>query len=303
MSPQSRFALLTTAALLAACATAQENPHYQHSTKYTGSSPNTAYASNTVSAQNTSTAPAGTVLARYVHEDPNQPLGDVPGSTSTVSNGTISSRNIITQSTSQQPSSGYATAAYGSAQYSAPRYSRVEPICIEQGTQNTVACPVMPMPISSQSAAIASPYAQSSQTVYAANRASSALVPSPTEIAMPDSYGTPGYEAMKNAQASWPAAAQSNPQGPLGVSIPMTQPFSSSVPAPAMRQAVTPDMMPRNQQSYILGTQHQIVTGDTVYSFARELCSSVEEIKAMNSLDGSFKIRLGETIRLPASKC
>jgi len=50
-------------------------------------------------------------------------------------------------------------------------------------------------------------------------------------------------------------------------------------------------------------TQHQIVTGDTVYSFARKLCSSVEEIRAINSLDGTFNIRLGDTIRLPASKC
>jgi len=302
MSPQSRLVLLTTTTLLAACATVQENPHYQHSTKYTGSSSNSAYASNSAQPQTLSTAKAGTVLARYVHEDPNQPLGDVPGSLSTVSAEMASARNVITHSAAQPNSSAYASAAYAATRYTNPSYSRVDAICIEQGTQNTVACPVMTLPIASQSAAIAAPYSSSAQTLYVTSRETMPIAPSPTETAMPDSYGTPGYEAMKNTETAL-SAAQVNSQPRLGVPVPVTQPFASPLPAPTMRQAVTPDMMPLNQQSYTLGSQHQVVTGDTVYSFARSLCSSVEEIKAMNSLDGRFKIRLGDTIRLPASKC
>ncbi len=306
MLPQTRLALVTTAIILTACATAQENPHYQHSTKYNGSTPvsasvpSTSYTSNTV-VRSSANAPAGTVLARYVHEDPNQPLGDVPGSLSTDFGNTAPARNII--SAPQQPSQNYAAAGYGATRYNAPSYSRVDAVCVQQGTQNTVACPATPLPITAQTASIAAPYSGGAQTLYVTSNTTTAIAPSPTELAMPESYGTPGYEAVKNAEAAWPASAQANAPAAVGVSVPMTQPFASPLPAPSVRQALSPDMMPRNEQSIALGSQREVVTGDTVYSFARSLCSSVEEIRAINSLDGTFNIRLGDTIRLPASKC
>jgi len=309
MLPQNRLALVTTAIILTACATAQENPHYQYSTKYNGPASTHSNASTTSHASNTAvhsaaTAPAGTVLARYVHDDPNQPLGDVPGSLAvygTETSGALTARRVT--SLPQPPAQNYSSAAYGSTHYNAPSYSRVEAICVQQGTQNTVACPSTPMPIATQTASVASPYASGGQTLYVTSNTTTALSPSPTESVMPDSYGTPGYEAMKNAETDWPASPQDAAAAAVGVSVPITRPFASPLPAPSVRQALSPDMMPRNEQSYALGTQHQIVTGDTVYSFARKLCSSVEEIKAINSLDGTFNIRLGDTIRLPASKC
>ena len=90
--------------------------------------------------------------------------------------------------------------------------------------------------------------------------------------------------------------------------MPVTEPFESALPAPSARNAEvysarSPIMLPRGEQVYTLGTQHAIKAGDTVYSFARKLCTSVDEIKAMNSLGADFNIRLGDTIRLPASKC
>lgn len=128
---------------------------------------------------------------------------------------------------------------------------------------------------------------------------------------MPDSYGTPGYEAMKNAESGWEYETQATPQWEAvqapaqsaGTSVPMTQPFASPLPSPEMREARSHMITPQNEQSFARGSQIEIQEGDTVYSFARSLCSSVEEIKQMNSLDGNFSIRLGDSIRLPASQC
>ena len=326
MSARTHLPLFSAAIILAACATAQENPHYQYSTKYKGAAPSTSHAANvststvsgtTVSGQSVTrqsysaaNAPAGTVLARYVHEDPNQPLGDVQGSTAFVG-------QTISQPAPQR--SSYAAASYETTTYSAPSYSRVDAACISQGAQGSAACTPTSLPIGRQSASIASPYLGNPETLYVTNKtitSAAATAISPTEQAMPDSYGTPGYEAMKNAETDWDAARAATPnwepveaapqqsaETALGVAVPMTEPFASPLPAPSVRQALSPDMMPRNEQSFTLGSQHVIAEGDTVYSFARNLCSSVDEIKTLNGLDGSFNIRLGDTIRLPASKC
>lgn len=262
MSAQNKIAILLAATVLTACATAQENPHYQHSSKYTGEAPNTVYAENIA---------ADTRQVVYIQSPEAQNL---------------------------------TTANYATTTYAAPSYSRVNAACVAQGLQNTAGCAPAPMAINSQSAAVASPYAGNPQTFYVTNTTTTSAATSgvsPTDTLMPDSYGTPGYEAMRNAQTPQWETVQSVPAP--GVAVPMTQPFASPLPAPAVRQAMSADMMPRAEQNFTLGTQHEIMQGDTVYSFARSLCSSVEEIKAINGLDGNFSIRLGDTIRLPASKC
>ncbi len=308
MSAQ-KLTLVSAALILTACATAQENPHYQHSTQYKGNPLNTPYgAGNTAPTQtahgygttthygsNTSTAQAGTVLARVVEPETSQAAADT--------------RQVIYENSSQ--SAGHMPASYGSTTYSAPSYTRVDAACIEQGLQNTAGCQPTTVAINGQSGAIAQPYAGAPQTLYV----TSTTAVSPTEQAMPESYGTPGYEAMKNAESGWAYEPQTTPeweavQAPtqsVGVAVPVTQPFSSPLPAPRAREAqirgASSPVTIQSQENYTLGTQREVREGNTVYSFARELCSSVEEIQAMNSLDGTFNIRLGDTIRLPASRC
>ena len=303
MSAQ-HYALLSAAVILTACATAQENPHYQHSTKYQGSAPNTVYASNTSSQGSTSVqhsglnSPAGTVLSRVVHTEDSQAAADT--------------RKVVYEQTTQ--SGSYSSAGYATTTYNAPAYTRVEAACVEQGLQNTLGCTPTSLAINNQNAAVATPYTGGAQTLYVTSTTTKPV--SPTEEAMPDSYGTPGYEAMKNAQTEWSYEAQETPEWeavensapPVGTSVPMTAPFASPLPSPEMRapkiqEARSPISAPQGEVSFERAMQHQIKEGDTVYSFARGLCSSVEEIKAMNSLDGNFSIRLGDTIRLPASKC
>ena len=314
MSAQ-KIALLSTALILAACATAQENPHYQHSTKYKGNPLNSPYgAGNTAPTQvahnygtttrgysaagqhaaDISTAPAGTVLARIVHPE--------------TSEAAANTRQVIYEQDSRN-NGGYSSASYGTTTYSAPAYSRVDAACIQQGLQNTADCQPSTVAINDQSAAVAQPYVGAPQTLYVTSSTTTPL--SPTEQVMPDSYGTPGYEAMKNADNGWEYEPQATPeweavQAPVqsaGASVPVTQPFASALPSPEMREARSHMIAPQNVQSFTRGSQVEIQEGDTVYSFARSLCSSVDEIKAMNSLDGNFSIRLGDSIRLPASQC
>ena len=302
MSARKTFALSAAAIILTACATAQENPQYQYSTKYKGDSPyattqgatqGTTYASNTLPAQ---------------------------------------TQNVVFQQqpveTSYHSQAAYSATSYATTAQAGPSYSRVNAACIQQNAQHTPGCEPSSVAITQTTAQVAAPYAPQPQTLYATDRTEIAIV-SPTEQAMPDSYGTPGYEAMKNAESGWsyePAmtpeweVTQSTRPAPapstiapsstalLGQSVPVTEPFESALPAPSARHAEiysarSPVMMPRVEQSFTLGTQREVIAGDTVYSFARKLCSSIDEIKAMNSLGADFNIRLGDTIRLPASKC
>ncbi|XER21972.1 LysM peptidoglycan-binding domain-containing protein [Fretibacter rubidus] len=43
--------------------------------------------------------------------------------------------------------------------------------------------------------------------------------------------------------------------------------------------------------------------GDTVYSLSRKLCTSIDDIKQMNGLGSDFNIKIGDSLRLPASRC
>jgi len=97
---------MSAAVILTACATAQENPHYQHSTKYQtpasqSSTPSPAYASQTF-----------------------------PSSADT--------RQVVYEQATQD--GRYASAAFGSTTYNAPAYTRVDAACVEQGLQNTLGC-------------------------------------------------------------------------------------------------------------------------------------------------------------------
>lgn len=301
MSALNKIALLTAAAVLTACATAQENPHYQHSTKYKGEAPNTSYASNTVP-YNPAVGHANTQQAAF---------------------GSANTRQVVYQQTPQNTE--YTAAEHSAASYEVnihaqPSYTIVAADCIAQSTQGQQGCTPVSMALQIQSASVSAPYAGNPQTLYATSQTTTAATQpralSPTEQAMPDSYGTPGYEAMKNAETEWSHETQQAPQWeavqngyaqpstavPPGVAVPMTEPFASPVPSPSMRQVSSPTAI-QSQQSYSVGSHREIQQGDTVYSFARDLCSSIEEIKAINTLDGNFNIRLGDTIRLPASKC
>ena len=300
MFAHTRLVLLSTVAILTACATAQENPQYQYSTQYKGDSPSTAYASNN----------AGEAL-HYAST-----RGAVEGS------GEGSGEGTAGQAVMQN-------ASYEVTVYSAPQaassgasYTQVSADCVSNGAQGTAGCVPSTRPIIEQSAYVAAPYYApgtilqpqtasnttiNTGTTFETTSYSASNAPSPTDSTMPDSYGTPGYEAMKNVEWSYEAATPLPDSEPKSEQPPKL--FEKTAPAPApistasVHTARTADMMPAPQRNIALGSSHQVQQGDTVYSYARTLCTTIDDIRAANNLDKDFSIRLGDTIRLPASKC
>lgn len=314
----SHLALISVAAIVTACATQQENPHYQHSTKFKGDSPNTALASNTTvgtSSNAYTSANTGYTQASTGHTQVNS-YGHNAASASPAyhnanhsyivestppvyseSNYTHQANHFVITPQANQPQATYGT-------HEAPSYSRISAECVNNGQQGAAGCLPTSVPLTTQNASIAAPFYGQPQTLYVTSETTQPI--SPTESTMPDSYGTPGYEAMKNAETGFGAYAGAAPQ--IGQAVPMTEPFASPIPEPTSRSAVIQPVRsqpiitaPQNTQA--VGIQYEVQEGDTVYSFSRKLCTSVEDIRAMNGLDSSYGIQLGQTLRLPNSRC
>ena len=48
---------------------------------------------------------------------------------------------------------------------------------------------------------------------------------------------------------------------------------------------------------------YKVKTGDTVYALARARCLPVATVQAVNNLDSTYAIRIGQDLHLPASRC
>ncbi|WP_371395763.1 LysM peptidoglycan-binding domain-containing protein [Fretibacter rubidus] len=320
---------LASTAILAACATAQENPNYQYSTKFKGASP---YATPTQNASNTVTT-VTTQPVTYVQT--------VPAITGATQN---ASYQTVTQNTQTQNSAGYNTARYNGAQPAS--YTQLDHRCLSKetnrqliggalggtvgavlgkkvigGTKGAVAgaalggaagygigdksinCDPVQVPIAAQTPVVSQAYYPSNNAVY--NPAQGEVVfantqtvspAAPTDAAMPaeitQGYGTPGYQAMLNAQ--------NDTLDDINAYVPDTA--SAAVPAPQMVDVSSSTTAPYSI-STTLGGQHQVMEGDTVYSLSRKLCTSIDDIKQMNGLGSDFNIKIGDSLRLPASRC
>ena len=132
-----------------------------------------------------------------------------------------------------------------------------------------------------------------------------------------DTVGTPGYHAvmgsLQTPEPQSPVQYQPQPQQvaaapqPVYVTQPLyeqptyNQPPAHTYVAPVQTQpAVSPSIM---TYPAISGGMHEVVEGDTVYNISRRLCVGVEDVQSANQIGPDFKIRLGETIRLPQSRC
>ena len=100
-------------------------------------------------------------------------------------------------------------------------------------------------------------------------------------------YDNNGY--VSNAAATAPAQA-------------VTQRLYDA-PAQAVMPAAPQPQARTAQAPAIQGVTYIVQEGDTAWNLSRRTCSSVNDIKAMNSLEGDFLIKAGEAIRLPASNC
>lgn len=313
-APLAPMVLASSVAALAltACATAQENPNYQHSTRYQGSSP------YTVTGQATTT----------------------PASYQTRSSPIVYDSPAGYSSVTQQP------VYQANSQYSTPSYTQVNHDCLSKemnrqliggavggaagafagkeligGTKGTVAGALVggvagygigdksincdPVPVVAQpTQMIASPTYypttqpyQPAQVVPSTPYTTAETMPyvvqpsppaTPTDTYYGDTVGTPGYEAIRQSQIETATPS---------VATTTYQPATGTVTA-AMSQEQYANPI---QGGY--GILHTVVQNDTVYSLSRKLCSSVDEIQAMNGIDSNYSIKIGQNLKLPSSKC
>lgn len=318
-----------TSALIASCATVQENPNYQYSTKYKGASPYGA----TQMAGNTTTVTTQAVT----YQQPTQNAGYVTTTTA------VAAANPAVQAAGYQT----ATTAQGTG-----TYTQLDHRCLTRetnreliggavggtagavlgkkvigGTKGTVAgaalggalgygigdksinCDPVPVAISQQSATISPAYypdngAADTGVIYASNQTSGETSPAPiapTETAMPSAvvngYGTPGYQAMMGEETVYGYSADK-----AAVVVPNPQPVTAPEVYSAASSQTTMNT-PYGTQDYNMGNTHTVSQGDTVYSLSRQLCTSIEDIRTMNGLDAQFGIKIGDQLRLPASRC
>lgn len=145
--------------------------------------------------------------------------------------------------------------------------------------------------------------------------------PAPVMISTDATYtgetvtGTPGYMAMQNAQVpvQAPVPAPIYTQAAPSISQTASQATLGSGPV-AIDYDYTPNLVTADTQtvasgyptltrSYGSGMAHTVVAGDTVYSLARQTCSSLADITSLNGIGSDYGIKLGQVIQLPASKC
>jgi hypothetical protein len=299
----ARLLLIGSAFLAASCATAQENPNYQHSSKYgqTQVADNgyaSPYQSSQVRAEQVQTAGASSTQAAVYSDNLNQ--FDPQTGAQTYSAGTTQSL-IHTHATRSGRSLTHTHAME-------PGHSNAPAHTVDSGQVNSAY-------VGNEGTMIQATHPIENNT-------------SPTERSYDTNQmqGTPGYEMMRAQQQAAPTPSYQ--PGPTPDYTPYTPPIAAA-PAPRNPQPVTYDygqnivvtenapsqqQVPNYEGSYDrgrVGTAANIGTGqsyivrqgDTVYSLSRRLCASIPEITAPNGIDGSYAISIGQTLYLPTSRC
>jgi len=298
--------LIAIAALLSACATAQENPQYKYSTKYKGDSPYSTVASQSVTTSQehrTSTHPvyaastAGTTqhasYTRVNHEclraETNRELlGGALGGTA----GAIAGKKLIggTKGTVIGAAIGGA-AGFGIGDKSI----RCDPIQVAVPQQQAVitpaytpqAHPTAPTIIQAQSANAAHP-----TTTHRSVAASQPYVTETADINL-GSTGTPGYHAVQAEAVEYDYSQ--NTVTTASTVIAAQSPVTNPTPSPVQ--------LNHSQRSTEVLSSHIVTDGDTVYSLARTRCIGINDIRTLNALGSDYGIRIGQTLTLPASQC
>ncbi|WP_409433432.1 LysM peptidoglycan-binding domain-containing protein [Litorimonas sp. RW-G-Af-16] len=322
----SKTVLIATAALaltLSACATSQENPNYQYSSKYKGDSPSKSYASysqptaTTTYASNQGAITSTTNHACLNKETNRELLGGAIGGAV----GAVAGKKVIggTKGTVVGAVLGGA-AGYGIGDKSID--------CDPIQTQNVAA------PITYGSNAYSSePVTYSGETTTIA----SAPVTAPTDSYYGETVGTPGYEAIQGGVPyEAPAPVASPNSAPVAIAdaqgsresdqvavqtisgpiVMATAPAAQSVdydysqniidansPVAIPQDVETRTYTPSGAQGLNVSQGYVVKQGDTVYSLARQLCVGVTEVQSANGLSSNFGIQIGQRLDLPTSRC
>lgn len=83
-------------------------------------------------------------------------------------------------------------------------------------------------------------------------------------------------------------------------------PATPTAPSAHRSKEVTRQSNPESYGGSYTGNSagnYRVVTGDTVYSLARQRCVSVSAIQTSNGLDATYGIKIGQSLNLPNSQC
>lgn len=142
-------------------------------------------------------------------------------------------------------------------------------------------------------------------TTQAAPIVSQAYVsPTDTEFAPISDQGTPGYQVLQAQTVEMfetPAALPST----QNVAVPQAQEVDYDYTANTIAVSANTFAVPSETRIIGGGTfgSYIVKQGDTVYSLSRQLCVDLGDIRSLNNLDASYGISIGQTLRLPASRC
>lgn len=299
----ARLLLIGSTFLVASCATAQENPNYQHSSKY----------GQTQVADNSYAPP---YQSSQVPTGPMQTAGTSSTQAAVYSDGL----NQFDPQTGAQTYSASTAQSLTHTHATRSGRSLTHTHAMESGHSMTPAHTV-------DSGQVNAAYVGNEGTmIQAAHPVENNTSPTERSYDTNRMQGTPGYEMMRAQQQAAPAP--SYPSAPAPDYTPYTPPVAAA-PAPRNPQPVPYDygqnmvvsenapsrqQAPNYEGSYDrgrVGTAANIGTGqsytvrqgDTVYSLSRRLCAPIPEITTPNGIDGSYAISIGQTLYLPTSRC
>jgi len=329
MATKLTIAALVLTTALTACATSQENPNYQYSSKYKGEGATTTHASYTQPATTTyaSTNPStitSTTNHKCLNKETNRELlGGAIGGTV----GAIAGKKLIGGTKGTTKGTIIGAGLGGAAGYGiADKTIDCDPI-------QTVAQPAptyTPAPTTST-------YPSQTYGQVSAPAPAPVITTAPAPVAAPtdqlyagqSTSGTPGYEAIHGTapapigQPQEITQAQEIAQAPdAGPTQGVTQTISgvvmmaSTPTAQSVNYDYSDNIISANAEAtpqYPTETRimsaspmsgaYQVRQGDTVYSLARRLCVGVSEIQSANGLNASYNIQIGQSLSLPASRC
>lgn len=284
MSIKVSLLAISSAILLAACATNQENPYYKYSSQYKDAPVTTvAQASNAIQAAPVSYEAPGYETVSYEASQPatytrvnheclkseknHELIGAGLGGTL----GAIAGKKLIGGTKGAVIGAGLGgTAGYGIG-------------------DKVVNCDPEPVVTRQAVPVVSSAY----------------VSPTDTEFATISATGTPGYQVMQAQTVEiydTPSAAMSLQGQAYGSAA---QEVSYDYKANTIDASAAATPVP--SETRVLGGTgyggHIVKDGDTVYSLSRKLCVSVSDIQTLNNLDSNYGINIGDPLQLPASRC
>lgn len=288
---------------LTACATAQENPNYEYSSRQNSDEvTQTASDSGVYQAQN-ATYRDGRQTGTTTYDRHRD-------FTNSRSSGAAVSDRVVTSEGAPRttlPSYQIQTSSPATPDTTSPQtYQGYTPYSMPQSTSQTTA-----------------PRTQTAPTdnAYAGRQVTGTpgygvYVPEATPSQPAYQPPQPTYQPQRTIQASGPSSQPSYSQPSYSQPSSGPQPLPRSYAAPTSQApqnpiaAYTPIDDParylpvqRVQTGPILSGNYQVKQGDTVYSLSRSLCVGIEDIQRANRLNADFAIQIGQSLALPSSRC